>query len=242
MINPHPLDAKVLFDPAAHTYTVDGRILSSVSEVIKEFFPRFEGEKIARRIAMKGTNPKYRGMTAQGILRQWNAARDEAAFLGQKLHEQIFNYLTDGLMSESQEFVWWKNWHNTVSEHYGKPARLEWRIFDERAGIAGTLDALFQDDRGQYHLLDWKRKKKLGGPAYEYGLGPLSRLPATDFHKGSIQLNLYRALLERNYGINIANMALVQIHPEIGGCRVHAVEQMDRETKAILNACQNRTK
>ena len=38
--------------------------------------------------------------------------------------------------------------------------RTEWRIFSDIHKIAGTVDALFENNKGEKYLLDWKRINK----------------------------------------------------------------------------------
>jgi ATP-dependent exoDNAse (exonuclease V) beta subunit len=83
--------------------------------------------------------------------------------------------------------------------------RCEWRIYDEQRGLAGTIDcAIFdRDDPNKVTLVDWKFSRK----AHEtYGWGRTSLVPDVSledapFWRYSLQLNLYRTILERQLGL-----------------------------------------
>ena len=69
-------------------------------------------------------------------------------------------------------------------------------------------------------MVDWKRSKHLiidGYPKkYGYGRGFsfLSHLDNSSYYKYELQQSFYRYILEKEYGINIATMLLVVLHPE----------------------------
>lgn len=71
-------------------------------------------------------------------------------------------------------------------------------------------------------------------------------LPASDMVRYSIQLNMYKILLEKCYTlsgttIRIDRMFIVQLHPNLdGGLRVTQVNPMPEEMALIESYIQNR--
>ena len=140
-----------------------------------------------------------------------------------------------------------------------KPYRSEWVVWDEEWKIAGTIDAVCKDERdGSYWILDWKRVRnglQVDLDAIKWGYipdedeyldypksygkmmpSPLDDIHITKYWNYSLQLNLYREILEKNYGIKIKGMMLVQFHPEIGSMvRVHKVVRLEEPMKRILS-------
>lgn len=61
-LNPHPLDSKISFEPSAHKYYYDGVLMDqSVTEVVGNFFEKFDADLVARRM-IAGNNwprPEY---------------------------------------------------------------------------------------------------------------------------------------------------------------------------------------
>lgn len=79
------------------------------------------------------------------------------------------------------------------------------------------------------------------------GKGPTYRgrgAKASDHFKYSLQLNMYRRLLERCYKLpgtgRIEHMFIVQLHPNLeGGLRVHQVPKMHQEMALIEKYLEN---
>lgn len=137
------------------------------------------------------------------------------------------------------------------------PYRSEWVIWDETYRIAGTIDALMYNTKtGGYWVYDWKRVSKGLEPDIEatrYGykpepdewlgevshwtkkmLPPVDELYETKYWNYSLQLNLYRSILERCYGMTIEGMVLVQMHPSLAGVRCHRVVRLDDPIQRVL--------
>ena len=110
--------------------------------------------------------------------------------------------------------------------------RTEWAVFDEEAGVAGTIDSVWEDGEGRLLIVDWKRCKPGGGRgglserdvAYggRSGFGPCADLPDTAYSHYCVQLNLYKRILERSYGMEVHGMHLAQFHPMLKS--YHCVE------------------
>ena len=98
-----------------------------------------------------------------------------------------------------------------------KPFRTEWMIYDEDLKLAGSIDMLYKNSDGTYDIYDWKRCKEIT-KVHNYnttGSTPFTMsIPDTNFWHYSLQLNTYKAILLRKYGINIRNLYLVQFHTD----------------------------
>ena len=116
--------------------------------------------------------------------------------------------------------------------------RTEWRIFDEELKVAGTLDAIFVDEDGKYHLVDWKRSKEIKKHAYNWGeratAQGLTHLLNCNYNHYALQLNTYKYILERRYGIKIDTQRLVQFHPTLKEYKEFIVPEMKQEVNALL--------
>ena len=234
----HPRDENIEFDPEPHLYTVNGAEFTSVTTVIDSFFPKFESERMARRCAGRG---KYVNMDPETVLKAWQDKANAASQAGTHFHSAVEQYLAQGTETDTEEFRAWRQWYRNSRKRLGNTVRVEWAIYDEEFQVAGTLDALFQSEKKQFFLLDWKRKRKLAKQAYgnERGFGPLSHLPNCDFYKAALQLNTYRWILQRRYQVDIFAMGIVQVHPE-NGLDTHRMPLMNEEIEAMLTAWNNR--
>lgn len=220
--NAHERDKYIQFDEGPHIYTVKGEQgYTSVTTWNHEHFSKFDSAKIIGNILrsskMKDTKYKYYGMTAQDIIKAWDENRDAAASAGTKTHYNIecfYNNIT--VEDESIEFKYFKEF---VRDYPHLEAyRTEWCVFYEEIKVSGSIDMVFRDkNTGEYLIYDWKRSK---GIEYEsYGgknatTSCISHIPDTNFWHYSLQLNVYRKILQEKYDMKIVGLALVVLHPD----------------------------
>ena len=98
-----------------------------------------------------------------------------------------------------------------------KPYRTEWMIFDEDLKLAGSIDMVYENPDGTLSIYDWKRSKEISkiNSWNKTALNPIiSHLPDTNFWHYALQLNTYKAILERKYGKTVSNLCLVRLHPD----------------------------
>ena len=100
--------------------------------------------------------------------------------------------------------------------------RTEWNVFDKELRLSGSIDMVFYNTRtNTYNIYDWKRSKEIEfdyKPEHrrfrEYGLFPcVARLMNKNYYLYSLQLNVYKYILEKHYGLQITDLALVVLHP-----------------------------
>jgi hypothetical protein len=207
----------IKFNSRRHTYsTAKSAYLRSVTKIVSEQFGSFDADKIISKMINSERWPasKYYGMTPKQIKQLWNSNGQEARVAGTKIHDQIEKYC-NGEEIETEEgdvaldqFLEWDEMRNWV------PYRTEWKIFDDDLKIAGTVDAVFEKD-GEYVLVDWKRSKEIvRGNKFDCSVHPaLKHLPECNFVKYSLQLNLYKYILEKNYGLKISKILILNVHP-----------------------------
>lgn len=222
--HPHPRDERISFEPSTHTYTIRdvARRVRSVTTVIHSHFPRFDADLVLSK--MKGKAEKYPGASDAQIKEMWSRQGKEASRLGTLLHahvEKWYNHLDplEDLKIDPEVQSEWAQvmqFHHDVVEKEGlQPYRTEWSVFDEDAAVAGQIDMVFRRSDGTFALYDWKRIKELKTDnPWEKGTGPCASLDHCNGVHYSLQLNLYRHLLQTRYGMSISEMNLVLFHPE----------------------------
>jgi ATP-dependent exoDNAse (exonuclease V) beta subunit len=197
------------FDEASHTYTYNGQQLVSVTQFLGRFFEVFDGPTIARRVVVN-PNSKYHGRDPDELVAEWDAHGREARELGTLLHNNIQQYLADGDVQgdRSDEFC---HFEAFIAGKEWRPLMVEERVCCPEAGIAGTVDAVFEDARGDVVICDWKRAKKMKFEnRWQNAKPPIDHLDDCDLSKYSLQLSLYRHLLrnelkERNVSLLLVN-------------------------------------
>ena len=237
--HPNDRDHRLNYDSTTHTYNTDTcHNFRNVSSVIKGAFPPFETNRVAASCS-RSHNPEYRNKSPSQIKTSWARSRK----LGTQLHDIIdmfYNmndapYAGTGVESSLAQFMTWNNKKEDVEGW--EIFRTEWRIFDEELKVAGTVDAVFVDKDGKYHLVDWKRSKEIKNHAYRGARATaqgLTHLLACNYNQYALQLNTYKYILERRYGIKIETQRLVQLHPSIKEYKEFIVPEMKQEVNALL--------
>ena len=113
------------------------------------------------------------------------------------------------------------------------------RVYDEDSKIVGSIDALFKTKSDKYIMIDWKTNKEIKKHnPFEQGLHPvLKKYPNCNYIHYSLQLNLYKYILEKNYGIKIFRMALVHFNENNSNYKIHVIPDMQHD---IINILENR--
>lgn len=242
--NAHRRDCRIRFEPESHTYSAvdaDGVadvICDSVTTVVEGLFAQFDADYWAARKATAECS-------AEELKAMWARRGEEARNKGTELHDRIERYyLGEAPDAEALADRAFRNFLAFAAEVRLTPYRSEWRIFSERARLAGTLDFLaFDGDK--YEIYDWKRSSKLVDAAGRvvdtdrYGrhaFAPVEHVPDTTFHHYALQVSLYRYILETEYGIEVAAGHLGTFHPDYDRPYVIDLPYMRREAEIIVNS------
>ena len=242
-------DGKLSFNEEAHRYSLNGVEFRSVSNVVGMFFKEFDAMGISLK---KCCGDEFE---AEKLREVWESKGAVASQAGTFMHKEIEDYLNGKQVPDLLCDVCYNGKHVKVNEtvdisrewSYFKaferntpfqPFRTEWRIYDADARIAGTLDFVCCCPDGTYEIYDWKRSNKIDPTErnpWANGLNGLEHLTDTSYSHYCLQQNLYRYMIEKNYGIKISRMNLVVLHPELPTYRVVPVPVMEREINIILN-------
>ena len=238
----HPRDVLIKFYYRGHKYeivTEPSAKYTSVTTWNHKHFPKFDADAIIENIFNSkswGPENKYWGQTAEQIKAGWKTSGEIASCAGTKLHERIENFMNnDKILSgyTHQELydvyqkekdvlvedpVEWNYFIEFVKDHPElKPYRTEWMIFDEELKMAGSIDMVYENPDGTLSIYDWKRCKdisKING-WNKCATNPLiGHLHDTNFWHYALQLNTYKAILERKYDKKVSKLCLVRLHPE----------------------------
>ena len=204
----------------------------SVTTFIGKFFAKFEAEKIANKLVK--TSPKYMDMTVTEVLNMWK----ESANHGTIVHEEIENYLLSKQeLAESKaiQAISWLNKFKLKSNYKIYPEVI---IYSEELKICGTIDLLLFDTiNNEYIIMDWKTSKNISTKSYNNKRGILPEslnIEDTKFNQYSLQVSMYRYLLEEYYGLNITQQMI--IHLQDNNCiGIHA-DYMKNNIISFINS------
>lgn len=243
--NESELDQHVIFERLSHVYIIDDVQYKAVSNIISALFPSFDADYWAEIKANE------RGVDPQQVKEEWDANGQKSREAGVFLHQQIENYFLNlplchlyhfqynGILVEKDETIDIQREFNFFKQFIKNnpimPYRSEWKVFDRTTKIAGTVDLICKNGDG-YDIYDWKRSSKIHDTiSYGCGFGGLSHLTNTTLNHYKLQQNLYRYILENQYGMNIKSMKLVVLHPDFSSYEIIDVERMDDEINAIIS-------
>lgn len=239
--HPHIRDTRIQFVEDTHTYYIDGSSdgVTSTTTFIHSHFPHFNAGKVLTAMKADKKAEKYPGMTDDEIKDMWAKSGREASLLGTKMHAQIENFYDgkeDG--KESKEFGMFRQFHTERIEAMGyEPYRTEWSIFDESILLAGQVDMLYRRPDGTFGLYDWKRVKELKmDNKWEKGYGSCAGLDHCNRMHYSLQLNVYKTILESHYGLKVFEMFLVILHPDNDEYILYRVPDMSVEVGKMMSA------
>jgi ATP-dependent exoDNAse (exonuclease V) beta subunit len=219
--NKHIRDDRITFDEGPHIYTVDGeKYKTSVTGWIHSHFSHFDSDKIVDKMIqgqkMKDPTYKYYGMTKEQILADWDKNRDSAAQAGTNLHYDIECYYNE--IQRENTSIEYQYFLQFSKDFPYTPYRTEWVVFYDEYKLCGSIDMVFENPDGTLLIYDWKRCKEIEyekGIFTKYATTPcISHLPDTNFWHYSLQLNIYKTILEHKYGKKVVGLFLVCLHPD----------------------------
>jgi len=250
-------DANIQFSPYEHIYLYKGSLrLIPVSSIVSYFFNAFDSDYWSNYKAVQ------RGVPQGQVLEEWDAKGAKSREVGTFMHQQIENHYKGlvfqkiypfrykgayinaeeivSLNIEYEQFVSFSENHSFI------PFKTEWAIYDESLKIAGTIDMIHK--RGDvFDIYDWKRSHRvldaIGEPIKintygDKGIRGLNTISDTVYWHYCLQQNLYRYILEKNYGITVNKMYLVVFIDDAMDYTKLEVPRMDEAISIIVETCK----
>ena len=227
-----------------YTITSDpGSQYTSVTTCVHSHFPKFDSDAIIKSM-MRGKNwkegHKYWGLTAEQIKQQWADNGATASQAGTDLHYRIECFMNNvelpaaythtDLYKHYQESnavdngstgftpLEWKYFTNFVKHTTNlKPYRTEWTVYHEDLKLAGSIDMVYENPDGTLSIYDWKRAKDITrvNMYKKYATTEcICHMPDSNFWHYTLQLNIYKAILEAKYGKTVTDLYLIRLHPD----------------------------
>jgi len=255
----HPRDKHIAFDEPTHKYYVNGSCQGNISctGFVHEFFGHFDAKAIITKMrkGAKWATSKYYGKTDAEIMAEWSNNGKVASEAGTAMHlaiEQFLHGSPEQIRPETFDSIEWKYFMKFWNDcgHDLEPYRSEWEVFtdsltslqgERKIKLCGSIDMVFRrKSDGKYVIYDWKRSKEIKSDnPFESGLAPLEHLPDTNYWHYTMQLNVYKWMLENYYGLDVADLYLVIIHPDNPSYRRMRLNIMTDEVEDMME-CRKR--
>jgi len=177
---------------------------TSCTTFAKYFFETFD--KIGIANSLSSTHPKYTHLTSQELVGKWNEIADQGTFI----HAEIENFIkknAEPIHSKSKLAVEWIKENIIEKERYDLFSEVI--VYSKELALAGTIDLLVYDKvEDTYKIIDWKTNKKLDTESFRNRMGnhkATSNIMDCNYFHYTIQLSLYRYILEKYYGLTVAD-------------------------------------
>jgi len=224
-----------------HVYTLDNKTYTSVTTLVHCCFSVFDADKILEKMRIKGT--KYDGMTKEEIKELWNKNAIEAQQQGTRMHAVIERYYKkepitedEWILPELQQFKVFTEMNELT------PYGVEWRIYMESIQLAGTIDFAALNQDGTLNLYDWKRSKQMDVHNSYNKYSPIvHHIPDTNFGHYTVQLNLYKYMIEQKYNKKVKHMYLVCMYPTQMSFQQYEVQDIQTDIPSILKLLKQST-
>jgi len=235
-----------------HKYidTTTGQELISCTTLIKKYQQQFQKDFWLKKKAKEyGTEPET-------LDEQWTKDAVIGTTRGSMLHKYLENLLSGKEFPieypkfvhslPSHEFITFhksferlKEFGNSFAEDFSYlvPVKLEAVLGDSELGVAGQCDALFYDPvENEFVLLDFKTDKKISvHNKYQNFKKPLTHLSQCEINKYSLQLSIYKYLIEKNTDVKINKMIIVWFNHKNDGYELFPINYLENEVNLILN-------
>ena len=217
---------KYNFEEKTHTYFYQGKkVKHSVTQFIHRFFEEFDKENISKKYAIK------HGLNQQDVIDEWERSGKISTLSGTIIHSYLENAKRGKTLELDYSKAKIEGLYDEVYERVQKllpkaeafhrdtlnklfPIQLEYTVGIEDL-IAGNIDLLCWNEKAQeFQIWDYKNVKDFT-TTNNYGkkcLSSFSELPDCHLTKYSIQLNMYKAILQRALNVKIGKCYLVQFN------------------------------
>ena len=239
-LHPFPSDNQIQFDEESHTYTVDGiPVPLSVTALIHRYTRAFV-PLIAIQNMRAETRQRYSAqslVTEEDILHAWERNGKVQRNRGTLMHFHIEQYLNSCVIERpySPEFEQFLALHEQVIQDHQIPFRTELSVFSKSLNVCGQIDAIFKRLDDTFTLWDWKRSKLLRYDSRSQMKEPLDHLPDVNIWHYFLQLNIYRRILQEDYGLSVSAMYLGVLHPSRSQPLCVRVPLMDDEMHLLFS-------
>ncbi len=183
---------------------------TSCTTFAKYFFEPFDKIGVANRLT--ATHPKYTEMTPQELVGQW----DNIASMGTFVHNEVEDFINDNKKPTHPKSKIAAGW---IRENLIKKDRYdlfsEVIVYSKELALAGSIDLLLYDKLEKvYKIVDWKTNRKIDFQSFNNKMGhhkATNNMMDCNYSHYSIQLSLYRYILETCYGLTVAGTAISHI-------------------------------
>jgi len=224
-------DENLHFDEPTHVYSLKNAPeidFISATTFIHGFFEPFNREKVADKLLKL---PKYAEKTKEDLFTDWK----QSGISGTNVHAALEDFIIDFNEGEALSDSILDKKCCTDIEKAKASAGMDWlsdnilvksnlkmfpevMVYSKELKIAGMMDLLVKNtETNNYTILDWKTNNRIYKNSFGKAVGTsaaTSEIDDCNFMHYTLQLSLYRYILETYYGLNISSQALIHLNTE----------------------------
>ena len=212
----------IVFYDEPHKYYIGGKELISVTTLIHKYQEDFDEEYWS----------EYKGnqlnISQTEIKRAWKFINKKGIIKGSAIHDYAENLFQNKIFEYPKQMIFnefgfdpvWNEYQITkkhVDEFYHDvqnkliPIKTEFVVYDRESLIGGMLDMLYYNVKTEeFQIWDWKSNKDFTNEMKnKHLLDDLCVLEDCDLEIYSLQLEMYKHIIEKNTSIKLGNSYLV---------------------------------
>lgn len=236
------------FDAENHSYLIEGLPVRSVTSILKDFVKPFDSLYWATQKAQKDSK------NVSEVLEEWNTNNKISKVKGSLVHAFIQSKLDiaveDFLYPE--ETIVKMFGYDPIQQPFHKiielvqkflsdiqekmyPIASEFIVGDLDLRVCGTIDQLFFNKKSnQLEIWDWKTNKQIRTKSYYNHIKELSHIPDTEFDQYSLQLSMYKYILEKNTNIQLGKCYFTWFNENMNDYSIFCAKDYQEEINLIL--------
>lgn len=241
---------KIDYHDLPHKYYIGEKQMISVTTFIALFKEKFDTPTISEAYANKN------GLIQRFVVDDWDWKRERGCSKGGLVHKYCEDYYNNKIFPYPAEDMTRMLGYDNIKPAYDKiiplfhkfyndskenlvSIKTELIVGDEELGIAGCVDKLFYNRKsGLLEIWDWKTNKRMRMKAefsknkYKY---PIQHLDYCEINTYSLQLSLYKYIIERNTKFKLGKCYLVWLNENNDNYKVFPCFDMKDEIEEMVD-------
>ena len=230
-----------------HTYIINGKVAPSVTSILKKYVKPFERDYWANIKA------KQLGVEVVDILDKWEFNAKLSRTKGTLVHEFIESEFTKSQFNYPEDLIVKEFGYDPVCGPFNQiisvvgqflfdikdkmlPIASELVVGDATNLIGGTVDQIFYNKKSSnLEIWDWKTNKEIKVQSRYFHLYPLDHIPDTELDHYSLQLSLYKLIIERNTNLQLGNSYIALFNEQLPKYNIYKAHDYTKEAELILS-------
>ena len=232
------------FDEGPHKYTFTKhphKDPTSVTTIIGRYKKSFDAEFFANRKA------DQLGVSKQEILDEWEMKRNYGADKGTLIHSYMEHIMQDLPFKvpnklDREDIVRALNNTKGICDKFKTDSKdtLEHIAAEQIVGcpewnITGMIDEVTKNKiNGKYYIIDWKTNKEIKKSNPYPLLGTLSHLDSSELTVYSLQMGLYKRIIEKYTDIKIEACYICHLQVGASNYKMYKTKDVEKEIDIII--------